>query len=400
VARLISASPLRATPPCPIYAECGGCQLQHLAYEAQLDAKTRIVADALRSIGGLREVAVGRCLPTPQWAYRNKMQLVAARGGRLGLYRRHTHRVVPMDDCLIAHPLANRILATAPPILRDLGWSAWDERTGRGLLRHLLARVAATLPGEGPPSALVVPIVSADGPTVVRDAERLAKALAERVPEVAGLLLNVNPDRTNVVLGRRTIPVWGADHLIETVRGVKFRVGATSFFQVNTEGLALLSERVEEFLAPTPEHVVLDAYCGVGAFALLLAARCREVIGIEEVAEAIDNARHNALLNGLSNTSFRCGTVESLVGEIPRLDAAVLDPPRKGCAPAVLEALVAREVARIAYVSCNPATLARDLAVLTARGYRVESVQPVDMFPQTSHVECLARVTRIPTTTR
>lgn len=386
VEHLTIASPQRIEPPCPIYADCGGCQLQHLSYDGQLDAKTRIVADAMRNIAGLRDVPVERCLPTPQWGYRNKIQLVAARGARLGLYRRNTHRVVPMDECRIAHPLTNRIVAAATPIIMRCGWAAYDERSGKGLLRHVLVRVA------GPPGqeeALVVVIATQ---AQVPHLQRFARLMMEQVPQVVGIMLNVNGERGNVILGRRTMHVAGRDHLVETVRGVQFRIGATSFFQVNTAGLALLSELVEDFLQPRPQEEIVDGYCGVGAFSLLLARKVARVHGIEEVAEAVDNARHNALLNGITNAEFHCGTVESLLASIPRVDAAVLDPPRKGCLPAVVETLAARRVTRIVYVSCNPATLARDLALLVGHGYRATRIQPVDMFPQTSHVECVVRI--------
>lgn len=386
VCAILVRSPLRAEPTCPMYAECGGCQLQHLTYEAQRDAKTRGVADALRAIAGLAETPVAPCLPTSPWHYRNKMQLVAAPGHRLGLYRRHSHEVVATDGCLIAHPLANRILEAVTELLAEAGWAPWNERAGSGLLRHVLARVA------GPPGheeALVVLVVSS---ATVPRLDSFRERLVARVPQVVGLALNINPQRTNVILGRTTMPVWGREHLVETVDGVRFAIGPTSFFQVNAQGLSHLSTLVGEMLDPSPRLTVVDAYCGVGALSLPLARRVARVVGIEEVGEAVENATRNARLNGLTNTSFLRGAVEALLPTLPRPDAVILDPPRKGCAPSVIDTIAAGKVPTVIYVSCNPATLARDVARFIEHGYRLSRVQPVDMFPQTAHVECVVRL--------
>lgn len=388
VEQLHQASPSRVSPPCPIYAECGGCQLQHLTYDAQLEAKRRFVQDALAHIAGLRDVLVRPTRPTAAWNYRNKMQLVAGRGGRLGLYRRHSHRIVPMDECLIAHPLTNKILAAATDILQRMSWPPYDERSGKGLLRHVLARVGG-VPGRE--EALIVVIATASH---VPNVQRFARKLMEAVPQVVGVMLNVNAERTNVILGRRTFAVAGRDHVVQTVNGVNFRIGPASFFQVNTVGLEVIAELVADALQPSPSDRLVDAYCGVGALSLLLARRVREVVGLEEVLQAVDNARHNALLNGISNVSFQCGTVEALLGNVAAPDAIILDPPRKGCAASVLETIARQEVPRIVYVSCNPATLARDAAILEPQGYAMRYVQPLDMFPQTSHVECVALIER------
>ena len=385
---LHAASPQRVDAPCPIYAECGGCQLQHLSYDAQLDAKRQVVLDALRGIAGLGDAPVSPCLPTPPWGYRNKMQLVAAPNHRLGLYRRHSHDVVPMRECRIAHPLANRILEVATELLPRTAWSAWDERRGSGLLRHLLARVT------GPPGreeALVVLVVSSPH---VDGLDRFCGALVARVPQVVGLALNINPQRTNVILGRTTVHAWGRDHLVETVDGVRYAIGPTSFFQVNAEGLRHLSTLVTEMLDADRAATVVDAYCGVGALSLPLARRVARVVGIEEVPEAVENARRNATLNGLDRATFQCGRVEVLLPTLPRPDAVILDPPRKGCAPSVIDTIASAGVPTVVYVSCNPATLARDVARFTVHGYRLRRVQPVDMFPQTAHVECVVRLDR------
>ena len=401
IQRLLHESPLRVEPQCPIYKRCGGCQLQHIRYEEQLALKTRLVHDALR-LHHLEGVPVHGCLPSPPLNYRTKMQLVAGASssegkrpqGFLGLYARHSHRVVRMDECLIAHPTANRILAAASRLLGELGWPVYDEASGRGLIRHVLARVSASS-GQ----ALVVLVATSDRlPRVQSFTERLHEA----VPEVVGVAVNVNPARTNVVLGRATTHLWGEEHLIEEVRlpgestAARFSIGPTAFFQVNPHGLATIAQTASRYLSITPDDTVMDAYCGVGSLSILAARSARRVLGVEVVAEAIEAARRNAALNGLEHSDFRVGKAEevlpALVEAGERIDAVLLDPPRKGCERPVLEALCQVRVPRLVYVSCNPVTLARDLVHLIAAGYRVTDLQPVDMFPQTAHVECVTRL--------
>lgn len=440
IRRILTPSVDRVTPPCPIYHECAGCQLQHISYERQLSLKTHMVGDALRlahladpvpvcgtlapsgpeaAVEPARET-IASTVEAPaqtgaEWGYRTKMQLVAgykprlsARkpgeesgfphewgGAYLGLYGRHSHNVIRMDNCLIAHPIANRILQAAAHAIERLGWDIYDERSGRGLLRHVLARISASRD-----EALVVLVATR---AQVPEAQQFVSLLRARVPQVVGVLVNVNGQRTNVVLGARTRLLWGRDHIVEDVtapeqprRRMAFRVGATSFFQVNVPALEVVAQVVERYLAPRGGETVVDAYCGVGALSLLLANRVRKIVGIEEIPEAVENARQNAAANQVKNADFVCGKVEIVLPQMyrqgERVDAVLLDPPRKGCEPAVLEHIGKLRVARIVYVSCNPATLARDLGMLAGMGYRTEEITPVDMFPQTSHVESVARL--------
>ncbi|MBM3463733.1 MAG: 23S rRNA (uracil(1939)-C(5))-methyltransferase RlmD [Armatimonadetes bacterium] len=389
------ASADRVDPPCPIYDRCGGCHLQHLSDEAQLRLKSHIVREALR-LGHLTDVPVRPCLPTRAWEYRSKMQLVAGfkQGPLLGLYERHSHRVVPLEHCLIAHPLANRVMAAASEAVARLGWEVYDERTGGGLLRHVIARVS-----EAHDEALVVVVATREA--LPREDEFVAM-LRARVPEVVGVMVNENTRRTNVILGPRTRHVWGRDHIVEVVTvppgpvGVQFRIGPSSFFQINRVGLEEIGRLVRHYLEPRPEDVVVDGYCGVGAISLLLASSVGRVIGIEEVDEAVRAARENVRLNDVHNAQFVTDRVERelvrIVARGEKVDAVVLDPPRKGCDIAVLETIAKLRVPRVVYVSCNPATLARDLALLAGMGYGADEIQPLDMFPQTSHVECVTRV--------
>jgi 23S rRNA (uracil1939-C5)-methyltransferase len=450
IAKLLRPSPDRVTPPCPIYHECGGCHLQHMSYSAQLRAKKRMVEDALFQ-AKLTGIEVEECLRSPDVGYRNKMQLVAGfkpllhgektaegaaggaskpatwgkqvrgstgagegttRGGLksklhaaiedetaiesdrglpfLGLYARNSHRVVRMDQCLISHPISNKILKAANTALRQMNWSIYDENEHRGFLRHVLTRVS-THRNE----ALVVLVATTDA---VPNAHQFTSLMRAAVPEIAGVLVNVNTDRTNVVLGPRTRLLWGKDHIIEQVRGLQFKIGATSFFQVNSSGLVSVADTVSDMLGTQRHNTVVDAYCGVGALSLMLAGQARKVIGIEEVSEAIENARQNAELNDIKNADFMAGTVEKVLPQLyqrgERAAAAILDPPRKGCDEKVLETLAKMRVERIVYVSCNPATQARDLALLGTLGYRCKKIQPIDMFPHTTHVEAVASIVR------
>lgn len=386
-------SPDRVVPPCPVAGMCGGCQLQAMDYPAQLRWKQRRVREALRRIGGLAHVPVGPVLGMREpWRYRNKAQYpVANAGGRLviGFFARGTHQIAAADDCLIQDPLNVEVANLARSVLERLGVPAYDESTGRGVIRHVVVRAS-----RAERTAMVVLVTN--GPELPgRDA--IVAGLTAH-PRVVSVVQNVNARRTNVIFGDETRVLWGAAHLEDRIGHVSFLVSPRSFFQVNGAQVEVLYEQVEHAAELSGRERVLDAYCGVGTIALYMAARAAEVVGIESVPEAVTDARRNAAHNGIANAWFYAGLVEEvlpgLLEEGRSFDVAVVDPPRRGCEPAVLEALARAEVARIVYVSCHPESLARDLARLDALGYETDHVQPVDMFPMTTHVECVARVRR------
>ncbi|MHB2015581.1 MAG: 23S rRNA (uracil(1939)-C(5))-methyltransferase RlmD [Candidatus Xenobia bacterium] len=388
ITQVLEPSSTRVEPPCPVFWECGGCQLQHIDYPTQLALKTRIVEDAVRHVARLKDVPVETCLGMDRpWSYRNKVQFVVAHGPTLGLYARGTHRVVGMETCAIQHPLNNQVLQTARDALRVVRWQPFDEASGQGVLRYIVARVT-----EEPAAVMVTFVVThADVPRK----SQLIGILRSQVPGLRGVLLNVNERPGNTILGARFETLWGVEHLEEHVAGLAFRISARSFFQVNRTMLLRMYETLERLLPLTKDDVVLDGYCGTGTLSLPLARRAGQVVGIEAVAPAIDDARDNAALNGFTNVRYEVGTVE---GVLPRLNecftAATIDPPRKGCEPVVLETFARMGISRIAYVSCNPVTLARDLGRLSELGYTTRLIQPLDMFPQTAHVECVAQVVR------
>jgi len=387
---LLTRSPDRVTPPCPVFGRCGGCAFQHWSYAAELEHKASRVASALTRIGGLGDTVVNPVVPaSATYAYRAKGSF--AFGGRagaleLGFYAARTHRLVAFDHCAIQAPLVNRVVGVAATLANDFGWAPYDESTGHGLLRHLVVRASRA---EGRVAAMVV--VTRHEPGLAQWAERLMAA----VPELVGVAENLNAEATNRIQGRVTRTLAGDPVLHEEILGGKFAVAPDAFFQVNPAQVETLYQLALDALGPGNLETALDLYAGVGTLAVLLARRVRQVVAVELSAAAVAEGRANTA--GLS-VVFHQGAAErvmrQLVAEGYRPDAVVMDPPRTGARPEVLEALMAAAPARIAYISCRPETLARDLAVL-ARDYHVDGVTPVDMFPQSDHVEAVAALSRI-----
>ncbi|HYF91385.1 MAG TPA: 23S rRNA (uracil(1939)-C(5))-methyltransferase RlmD [Symbiobacteriaceae bacterium] len=391
---LVEPSPDRAAPPCPVVDECGGCQLQHIRYGAQLELKRQQVVDAIERLGKLEGVTVHPTLGMGDpWHYRNKAQFpVGTRSGRVvaGFFAPGTHRIVNIEQCHIQHPLGNEIMAAVKELARQFGVPIYDERTHKGVLRHVLARI-----GRGTGEAMAVLVTN--GPEFPA-AAKVARGLMERVPAVVSVVQNINPEQTNVVLGRKSKVLAGKDQIIDYIDDLEFAISPVSFFQVNPAQTEVLYGKALEYAGLTGAETVLDIYCGIGTISLFLARKAREVIGIEVVPPAIEDAVENARRNGVANARFICGDaaveMPRLAGEGVRAQVIVVDPPRKGCDEPVLQAMAAVGPERIVYVSCNPASLARDLGLLSGLGYRTVEVQPVDMFPHTSHVECCSLLVR------
>lgn len=382
--KIIRLSEDRVQPACHIYASCGGCQLQHYAYAFQLLVKRQQVQDALERIGHLRcEVLPVLGMDSP-WRYRNKMQF-PVQGSKgvleIGCYALKTHGVVNTYDCLIQEDGNNRVLEAVRCWMQKFHISAYDERTGNGLVRHVMGRTGAG--GE------VLAVIVCTKACVPHSAE-LLRILQEKVPGLTGVVINVNPKCTNIIMGQECCTLWGRDYLLDRLGELQFRVSPLSFFQVNRSQAEALYNVVLELSGLSGGENVADVYCGTGTISLFLARKARKVFGIEIVAEAILDARENALYNRIDNAEFLVGDAAE---ELPRLlskgfrpDVVVVDPPRAGCEEKVLQSVMAVLPKRIVYVSCNPATLARDLGILCDK-YDIIRVQPVDMFPQTTHVE-------------
>ena len=382
-----------AKTSCPHYRACQSCALLSWKYAAQLECKSKRVADALATYPSLFEVALGEVWAAPETlGYRASAKLVVARKrgkAQVGMYRRGSHDVVDIADCPLHHPLINRVAAVVREELDRRNISAYDVNHRRGLLRYLLIRVSPTY-GK----AMVTFVTSERN---YNEVTHLAKWLQRKVPEVISIHQNVNSSSGNVIFGRETLRVLGTPDLIDQVGDVRLRLGPTSFLQVHHVQAARIYRLVSDWCDLQTGEAALDLYCGVGGISLHLAAKAQQVLGIETVAEAVRHAQANATMNGFSNCKFIAGDVEALLADdLPltaKLGAVVVNPPRSGCAPQVLTAIAEMRPRTLVYVSCHPDSLARDLALLVEQGFRVEQVQPVDMFPQTPHIENVARLT-------
>ena len=380
----------RTEPLCPIYKECGGCQLQHLSYEGQLEVKRQQVQAALSRIGHLDIEALPTMGCAKPWQYRNKMQFPAAidAEGRLeiGCYAQSTHSVINTPTCLIQKEANNQVLAAVRAWMEKYNVSAYNEKTGKGIVRHVMSRV-----GVHSGEIMAVLVVSLyDLPY----RQELCAMLKEAVPNLVSIIQNINKKPTNIIMGLKNRVLYGKTTIKDSLGALSFNISALSFFQVNSEQAELLYDKALEYAALTGKETVVDVYCGTGTISLYMARQAKRVYGIEIVAPAIEDAKINAKENNLLNSEFICGDAAV---ELPKLlnsgvqpNVIMVDPPRAGCEEKVLAAMVGVAPERIVYVSCNPASLARDLAFLEANGYKVQAVQPVDMFPQTSHVETVA----------
>ena len=389
---ILAPSPERTKPRCPVYTACGGCQLQHLSYEAQLREKRRQVEDAVRHIGGLDNVEICPTIGGEPWGYRNKMQFPVGRAGGktlVGCFAQGSHEIVDTELCYIQHQTNNDLMNALRDAVRKLGIPVYDEDRHTGLIRHIVGRVGI----NGDAMAVVV--------TARRElpqARELVKLLRARVPRLVSVHQNIQTYRNNVILGRETKLLWGKPAIRDVIGPLSFQVSPRSFFQVNTAQAETLYRKALEYANLGGGETVIDAYCGTGTITLFLARKARKAYGIEVVPPAILDARKNARANHIRNAEFIVGdaadVMPRLYHEGVRPDVVVTDPPRAGCTPVVLETFVRMNPSRIVYVSCNPATLARDLAILDGLGYRAEKIQPVDMFPMTSHIETVSLIAR------
>ncbi len=390
---VVEPSPDRVEAPCPYFGRCGGCRLQHLAYPAQLAFKEKQVRDCLTRLGGLPPFELRPIVPAPApYGYRNKMEFtVAGPKPNVGLHEAERYDVVlDIERCLLQSETMNTLLDELRRQVQARALSVWDPKTEQGLLRFVALRE-----GQQTGEAMVNIVASApDVETLVP----VAEAFRARVPATSSVVLNVNDKKASVAVGSEEHLLLGRDHITEALDGVTFRVSAGSFFQTNPRQAERLFALVAEACALAGDETVLDLYSGTGAISLLLARRARHVYGIEVAPAAVADAVRNAQTNGITNCTFLIGEVRhvlpTLTAEGVRPSVVVADPPRAGFHPKALTALAALAAPRIVYVSCNPATLARDVGDLARQGYRLEWAQPVDMFPQTPHIEAVARLTR------
>ena len=386
---LREVSPHRTEPDCPYYGRCGGCDFRHMDREEELAAKRQRVQDALRRIGS-SDVTVETILTDGQYLrYRNKSQYPISADRTVGFYKARSHQVVEVEECLLQKEQADDAAEALRQYIRTYGVSCYDEKTRQGLLRHLYVRT------NGAGQSLVCVLVN--GKKLPHEAE-LVSLLRQAVPDAVGVVLGVNTQPTGAVLGREYRTLWGSDVLTDQLCGLTFRLSVPSFFQVNRPMAEVLYETALDFAGLTGRELVLDLYCGAGTISQVMARRAARVIGAEIVPEAIADARENARRNGVENAEFFCGDASAVAADLAakglRPDVICVDPPRKGLAPEVVDAAAAMSPRRIVYVSCDPATLARDVKRFGERGYRAVRAAAVDMFPRTANVETVVLLSK------
>lgn len=394
IAEFIKTSSHRAQPFCPVYKRCGGCSLQHMSYEKTLEFKRQVVKDNLERIGGLADISVNNTIgmDNPK-NYRNKAQYPVGKGKEgivAGFYARRSHQIIDVSICDIQHPLSNKAKDIVIEYIKAFNIPVYDENTGEGLIRHIVTKIGFNT-GE-----VMVIIVATK--TELPEKNKLLFRLEKDIPGLKSVILNVNDKPGNVILGNRNITLFGKDTIEDKLGGLTFEISPLSFYQVNPAQTEVLYSKAIEFAGIDETHTVYDIYCGIGTIALFAAGKARMVIGVEEVPEAVEAARKNALKNNITNAEFYCGKAETVVPDLyekgEKADVVFVDPPRKGCDELLLKTMVDMAPSRIVYVSCNPSTLARDLKYLCSKGFKVQKVQPVDMFPWTEHVECIVGIHR------
>ncbi len=392
---LLTPSPYRIeTEECTAPLSCGGCVYRHITYEHELDRKRSYVENAFRK-AGLSDVTVLPVKSTGQTVgYRNKAQyplLQTKEGIKAGFYATGTHRVVPADGCAIQHPAFAPVVAFICSYADTIGWSVYDETSGKGLLRHIYLRI-----GEQTEQIMVCLVINGDR---LPNGEAFADALCEAFPAIAAVLINVNRENTNVVLGKRYTTLRGNAFIEDELCGLRFRISPDSFYQVNRKGAELLYGLAADSAKLQGNELLLDLYCGTGTIGLSMASRVKRVLGAEIIPAAVQCAEENASKNGIDNAEFFCAdagdreTILRMTGGV-RPDAVVIDPPRKGSTKELVACLASLDVPKVVYVSCDPDTLARDCVWFRECGYEIGEVQPVDMFPRTGHVESVVCLTR------
>lgn len=385
-------SPARVDPQCEVYGNCGGCQLQHASYREQLRLKTESVKAVIERIAKCDPELVLPCIgPEEPWRYRNKMQMPV--GGtvgniRMGFYQKGSHSIINHEQCPIQDAGNDDIRKVCYEAMKELGIEPYDEHRGIGVVRHVVGRI-----GKEEWMVILVSRIAS-----IPHEKELVDCIVAELPQVTSIVVNHNPKQTNVILGPTNRTIYGKDQITDYIKDLSFQLSPYSFFQVNPEQTTVLYDTALEFAELKGHETVIDAYCGTGTISLFLAHKAKHVIGIEIVAPAIADAKKNAIRNGYDNTEFIVGDAAV---EMPRLykqgikpDVIVFDPIRAGCKEDVLHAAIGMAPQRIVYVSCNPSSMARDIEILTRYGYQLVKVQPVDMFPQTYHVEAVSLLTR------
>ena len=391
--RLLTPSAQRIRPSCIVADKCGGCQWQHIAPAHQREAKRQQVISAFQRLGGFTDLEVQPVLYGDESLhYRNKSTYPLGRSStgqvQAGYYRQGSHKLINLNQCPVQDRRLNPLLDEVKQDIQERGWSIYQETNHQGKLRHLALRIGKNT-GE-----MLLTLVTTE--RNLAGIEEQAQVWLDRYPDLVGVCLNINGDRTNTILGKVTHTIAGKPYLREFFAGIRLHIAADTFFQINTAAAELLFDNLVERLQLTGDETIVDAYCGIGTFSLPLARRVKQVIGIEVNSTSTERAKQNAVLNQIDNATFYTGKVKHWLQQIvDKPDVLLLDPPRKGCDGEVIATILKLQPSTIAYISCKPATLARDIQLLSESGlYRLDYVRPVDFFPQTSHVECYAILIR------
>ena len=394
IERVLTPAQSRVEPDCACFNKCGGCVLRHISYEAELDFKFNRVRDALERIGGFENPTVNPVVPNDRpERYRNKAQLPAVNtdeGVRLGFFAMRSHRVIPLDDCKLQPELFNTVVKITEDFMNLTAQTAYDERALRGKLRHLYIRYA-----EMTDELMVCFVVNGNG---LKREDLLVKMLREKLPNLKSVIFNSNTENTNVIMGQRNRVAYGSPYITDVLRGKRFKLSPLSFYQVNRAQVEKLYAVAEKYADLKGDEVLIDLYCGTGTIGLSMAEKCKSLIGVEIVEDAVKDARENAKINNIGNARFiradASAAAERLEGEGVRPDVVILDPPRKGCDAELIDTVVKMAPERVVYVSCDPETLARDLRLFDSSGYKLIEVTPVDLFSRTPHIENVAKLIR------
>lgn len=398
IEEILSPSPDRISPDCDCCPPCGGCVFRHISYEAECQAKWEKVRDCLTRLGGIDHPTMEPIMAAPSpLRYRNKAEfpLGVDESGNpvLGFYAPRSHRIIPCRSCLLQPAIFDEIAAVFLQWVKQSGNPVYQETEHRGVLRHLYLRYA------GSTGQVMVCVVA--NATQLKDEEELCHLLTSRFPQITSIILNRNQEKTNVILGPDCRTLYGTPELTDTLCGLQIRLSPLSFYQVNREQTQRLYQKAAELCRLTGQETLLDLYCGAGTIGLSMAHKVKKVIGVEIVPEAVENARGNAKTNGIQNAEFLCMDAPQAAQHLKEQgltpDVVVLDPPRKGCGEALCHTVSDMAPARVVYVSCDPATLARDLTYFAANGYHLVTAVPVDLFPRTRHIETVVLLSKLTT---
>ena len=396
IENIIKPSESRIEADCPYFSKCGGCVWRHISYESELEIKNQRVIDAVERIGGISGVDFKPIISNENTLrYRNKAQFPIGKDNNentlIGFYAFHSHRIIDCCDCALQPEIFTKVVSIVRSFIELTNADIYNEQTGKGRLRHLYMRM-----GEITNELMVCLVVNGNG---LKQEDVLVKMLREALPNLKSVIINSNREKTNVILGPKNRVAYGSDHITDILCGLKFKISPFSFWQVNRAQAEKLYSKAKEYANLKSDEILLDLYCGTGTIGLTMADSCKKLVGVEIVEDAIKDANENAIVNGINNAEFICAdaakAAEKLRNDGLKPDVIILDPPRKGCGEELINTIFEMSPKRIVYVSCDPATLARDLKLLQVGGYEAKEITPCDMFSRTAHVESVCLLSRV-----